>query len=271
MKQPVELNLNLIHLSRAVVGIRNQATTQFPDVDYPAAHSMDTDWFALDQHGNVGLFSTSDWGAVPLNANISEDLLSVLRVACLSAAYWATIQKKKGKKLAALVPCAIASQQKRSSDVETGGRWTSEPCRVLFFKGDNDRLNVEDRSLFAPIGPVFMSIEPLTDTMIRRVAATGVQLYDIDAIAAEIVNSSRIYNVFEFGHSEYEPGLYARRTNPKQPINAKDLPWSGTFQLRLPIDFSEACNLHLADFMEDKDAFCWEGSGNLRERFDGSD
>ncbi|MBV6624342.1 MAG: hypothetical protein KI793_15610 [Rivularia sp. (in: Bacteria)] len=33
--------------------------------DFPAAHSMDTDWFAVDADGNVGIFWSSEGGAVP--------------------------------------------------------------------------------------------------------------------------------------------------------------------------------------------------------------
>ena len=35
------------------------------DADFPAAHSMDCSWYAVDRHGNVGLFSTGEEGAVP--------------------------------------------------------------------------------------------------------------------------------------------------------------------------------------------------------------
>lgn len=33
--------------------------------DFPAAHSMDTEWFAVDADGNVGIFWSSEGGAVP--------------------------------------------------------------------------------------------------------------------------------------------------------------------------------------------------------------
>ncbi len=33
--------------------------------DYPAAHSMDTHWFAIDAEGNIGYFDSSEGGAVP--------------------------------------------------------------------------------------------------------------------------------------------------------------------------------------------------------------
>jgi hypothetical protein len=36
--------------------------------DFPAAHSMDSSWYAVDQHGNVALFVTGAGGAVPNDA-----------------------------------------------------------------------------------------------------------------------------------------------------------------------------------------------------------
>lgn len=33
--------------------------------DYPAAHSMDTEWFAVDGHGHVAVFRSGEVGAVP--------------------------------------------------------------------------------------------------------------------------------------------------------------------------------------------------------------
>jgi hypothetical protein len=34
--------------------------------DFPAAHSMDTDWFAIDADGNIGIFDSGEGGAVPV-------------------------------------------------------------------------------------------------------------------------------------------------------------------------------------------------------------
>jgi len=39
--------------------------------DYPAAHSMDTDWFAVDASGNLAMFDSGEGGAVP-NSNPRE-------------------------------------------------------------------------------------------------------------------------------------------------------------------------------------------------------
>ncbi|HVE41112.1 MAG TPA: hypothetical protein VNM14_14555 [Planctomycetota bacterium] len=38
--------------------------------DFPAAHSMDTDWFAVDKCGHVALFRSGESGAVPVEARI---------------------------------------------------------------------------------------------------------------------------------------------------------------------------------------------------------
>src|SRR5947199_26010 len=36
------------------------------DADFPAAHSMDTQWFAADRDGNVAIFISGESGAVPV-------------------------------------------------------------------------------------------------------------------------------------------------------------------------------------------------------------
>jgi hypothetical protein len=45
--------------------------------DYPAAHSMDATWYAVDKHGHVGVFDTGAGGAVPANVyspTLAEDM-----------------------------------------------------------------------------------------------------------------------------------------------------------------------------------------------------
>lgn len=41
-------------------------------MDYPAAHSMDTAWFAIDNDGNVAIFDTGESGCVPEEAYIED-------------------------------------------------------------------------------------------------------------------------------------------------------------------------------------------------------
>lgn len=41
--------------------------------DFPAAHSMDTEWFAIDEQGHVGHFETGEAGSVPNEALTNHD------------------------------------------------------------------------------------------------------------------------------------------------------------------------------------------------------
>jgi hypothetical protein len=44
------------------------------DTDFPAAHSMDACWFAVDRDGRVACFTTGEAGALPLGAEVSAEL-----------------------------------------------------------------------------------------------------------------------------------------------------------------------------------------------------
>ncbi|MGE3804941.1 MAG: hypothetical protein AB7K24_09745 [Gemmataceae bacterium] len=55
--------------------------------DFPAAHSMDTTWFAVDRDGHVGMFDSWEAGAVPttaLNHYVEHDLPEVEAIADLA-------------------------------------------------------------------------------------------------------------------------------------------------------------------------------------------
>src|SRR4051794_26355762 len=43
-----------------------------PEAEYPAAHSMDTGWFAVDRDGHVAYFYSREAGAVPAEARREE-------------------------------------------------------------------------------------------------------------------------------------------------------------------------------------------------------
>src|SRR5689334_11564350 len=43
------------------------------DADFPAAHSMDTAWYAVDHDGYVGFFDTGEEGHIPRGALTVDD------------------------------------------------------------------------------------------------------------------------------------------------------------------------------------------------------
>src|SRR5215510_5737873 len=55
-------------------------TKGFPcHADFPAAHSMDSTWFAVDRDGHVGFFQTGEDGLLPRGAPSLEWLPGPLR------------------------------------------------------------------------------------------------------------------------------------------------------------------------------------------------
>jgi hypothetical protein len=45
-----------------------------PEVDYPAAHSMDSTWFAIDKNGFIAQFNTGEAGAMPDHVPGGQDM-----------------------------------------------------------------------------------------------------------------------------------------------------------------------------------------------------
>ncbi|MGK7942650.1 MAG: hypothetical protein AB4062_21320 [Crocosphaera sp.] len=45
--------------------------------EYPASHSMDTTWFAVDKEGNLGLFDSGEGGAVPKSNYQSQQISKI--------------------------------------------------------------------------------------------------------------------------------------------------------------------------------------------------
>jgi hypothetical protein len=53
--------------------------------DFPAAHSMDTEWFAVDANGRIGIFESGEPGPVPLSAKTDRDAVETLKQLFLAA------------------------------------------------------------------------------------------------------------------------------------------------------------------------------------------
>lgn len=60
--------------------------------DYPAAHSMDTTWFAVDANGEVAAFVSGEMGAVPLAGQMEGDLQAFIDLLPASSDGFPTIE-----------------------------------------------------------------------------------------------------------------------------------------------------------------------------------
>jgi hypothetical protein len=53
--------------------VEDKIMSSYDSADFPAAHSMDTIWFAVDSDGHVAVFETGEPGEVPTTAYVGED------------------------------------------------------------------------------------------------------------------------------------------------------------------------------------------------------
>lgn len=249
-------------------------------LDFPCGHSMDTSWFAVDAEGNVGLFDTSEDGALPLAAFSSDrcdgeprsecgnraelDFVAIF-VACFAEACWSELQKLDQEELLCVEPEAALAVQEKAQHLRPPEGWNLEPCRVAVATEDSGRLAPEDRRRFIDTGLFLISLRPLTAGTIQRIATTGTKvfsvwgLYFLDAIPRD---ANKVF-CFEKEHG-LDPGLYHQTSVPSRPLKESDLPWNAVGRLRLPVRFKETAQLHLADFMKNEDAAYWDPGWALR-------
>jgi hypothetical protein len=46
---------------------------ELDEMDFPAAHSMDTSWFGIDDEGNIAEFTSGEAGAMPVKAVLNSN------------------------------------------------------------------------------------------------------------------------------------------------------------------------------------------------------
>jgi hypothetical protein len=85
------------------------------DADFPAAHSMDTTWFAVDKDGRVGYFESGEAGAVPVEALQGESAHSMLMRLANALPRSEVLQDRQGRWL----PKVEGRHEHRSSTQET--------------------------------------------------------------------------------------------------------------------------------------------------------
>lgn len=239
--------------------------------DYPAAHSMDTDWFAVDQEGNIGLFRTSEDGALPKVACDRWQWPSefcAIHLACFAAEYQAALKKEEKEadfNPDDFAPCALVKDVELKRALQANFEWSLKACRVVLRIEDGGKLGAQDKARFERFGPWLISKRALTNRTIRRLAGLGTQPLDlgkmsygldINPVVNESAINSRVYT-FDKEHGT-DPGLYDRVQSPVCPMKVEEVPGDKVGAMRLPVKFNEVANIHLADFITNEEATCWD-------------
>ncbi len=247
--------------------------------DYPAAHSMDTEWFAVDADGNVGVFDTGEDGALPNDAakglGPGEPSFDVsLFHAFLRAREIASGDLRQTEEEISKIVDSLCLPRAPGRQVLVAVR-DSEPERYRDERGQGaaarELISGGDYHILREAKPrVGLSRAPVGHKRLRELEKSGrlVALLSDDLLREwSFGDAPGGREVFAFGrpHGE-EPGLYERRSVPEHPIRAEDLPEAlreDLGALRLAIRFEEAERVHLADHIDDDEASYW-GDWTLR-------
>lgn len=224
----------------------------------PAAHSMDTTWFAVDADGAVAEFQTGEAGAVPLRATTSPEAGDFDD--------WPLVALAAARAMAAgRVPesAGFSERDQRAIVVfrpvpatETRG-YRESAARALAVERELGDVLV----LYEGAHRIVGSRSPLTVAELRKLAEEPCvervvlddDLGDWDGIA-----------LYRYGNDDYDdPGAYGRERAPEAALHVSDVPASMRERLAtltLPIRFAEAATLHLADYLRDEECGTWDNT-----------
>jgi hypothetical protein len=220
--------------------------------DYPAAHSMDTTWFAVDRDGHVAVFDSGEAGAVPAavaiddGTNISERLREALP------------QSGIIYDLASRTMAGPAGQEQLHDHA-----WfqspvllvlsSLDPVREALAAGRAERVNVTEG--------VAVILRGLSEEELNRYRDSANFRGCCNVYLGEgFPHSLAHHGLYEYGHitENWISGPYGREAVPERPLHIDQLPPDLREQidgLRLPLCFAETPRLQPVDLAE---CISWE-------------
>ncbi|MEM7154203.1 MAG: hypothetical protein AAF799_15260 [Myxococcota bacterium] len=229
--------------------------------DYPAAHSMDTQWYAVDQDGNVGFFDSSEEGGVPL----------------LAPSDWTT---EDDPEFAALHAIRFARLLESGVDFDVPEQYRFErPQRIVVVLDPPDGVDPRDLSAYIPeLDGEFMAkvrVEPPV-VLMSRVELGGQYIEDVRALDVvrgawridtieELLDHHRGPDgIYHFDYAEPmespRPYRYERTTAPTQAIQLSELPSAvrdKLLALRLQLDFEQARVVRINRYVKSSEIKTW--------------
>jgi hypothetical protein len=188
--------------------------------DFPAAHSMDTTWFAVDRDGHVACFDSGEAGAVPAGAfggdaayEVRERLAQFL---------------PRGEAAFDLAGRQVPGTEGKAVWHRTGDRDLNYPA-LLFLKS----LDPVKEALASGQAVQVASGDSFAVTFQHLPAKLGRRIHDADAClmcfylwrSAAAVEPARL-GFFEYEHltENWVSGPYGRTARPLQPLHVDQLP-----------------------------------------------
>src|SRR5262245_36517923 len=190
--------------------------------DYPAAHSMDTTWFAVDRDGHVACFESGEAGAVPVEAWAGDEAWEARRQIALLLPRREAIHDLAGRTLPGL----------HGADDPHWGSTSRYP--VLMFLASLDPVRDEvaaGRAVPLPAADgVAVLLRGLSEDELRRLHEAGACcacfMYFVEEEDDDRIPDLARHGIFVYEHltDNWIAGPYGRERRPAQPAHVDQLP-----------------------------------------------
>jgi hypothetical protein len=183
--------------------------------DYPAAHSMDTEWFAVDADGNVGIFDSSEDGAVPTAVRGEFDINSFIE----------RLPKGDGGILVVPIDGSLVTKNATLKPVQKEIRWGGTIHGILLVLKSAETIHqFYPHVLFQLSGSeTVIYVEECEARRLKSLVESGEILKGIADFS--LFANAHLFGVFSFGHQMCGiPAPYQKGGEPPVPLKMSDLP-----------------------------------------------
>jgi hypothetical protein len=210
------------------------------DNDFPAAHSMDTYWFAVDQDGHVAFFESGEAGAVPDTAFGGDEAYEVRRRLVRLLPRQDTIYDLRGRLMPGTEP-GVCTNRGRGDQ-----RWPM----LMFLRSLAPVQEEIESGLATPVTAsegAAVVFQHLPEAVSHRLHDTGecrgcFYHHQESDDPDEGLPDLAARGIFEYGHltDNWISGPYGRERRPGQPIHVDQLPPDMRAQFK-EMTFSTLC------------------------------
>jgi predicted DNA-binding WGR domain protein len=203
-----------------------------PFTDVPAAHSMDTEWFALDTRGHVAVFSTLEDGALPNGAVADQEGDRSATFGLLLDAASSKLSKARWRHWAHQDELAVIGA-------------TTDLLDPLVRDGSLRRTKAGALVLYTPVDELEEeALEPFR----KDKRLLGVLTFD---------DILKLAGFARYENDDHVPGSYRRSMKPGSPPRLSPAWMKRLGKLVVPGDFSKLGKVELWSFLDDSKATWW--------------
>jgi len=199
--------------------------------DYPAAHSMDTEWFAVDACGNLAVFDSGEGGAVPesndrvwqTGIHDFDDFLSKLS------------EKNEHRCIQLKTPGTTVAEnltlKELQGKIERTLRQKYQFLDALLLQLSSDEAiarlgieEIEDNYAVRFAGePVIVYVKKCSVGKVQKLVENR-QILAGREMSCIAIDSADLFGFFVYGQDSWMPLPYTRTAAPIAPLRLKDLP-----------------------------------------------